>query len=210
MILKLKRSAVVFVLTILVLAPDGAQRVLAAEDSTSHPGEGTSATATFAGGCFWCMESDFEKAPGVTDVISGYAGGTGDQPTYKDYGRKGYIEAVQVTYDPHRMSYPELLKYFWHHIDPLDAGGQFCDRGHEYTTAIFYHTERQKGLAEESKSALETSGRLKGPVATKIIAAGAFYPAEDYHQDYYKKNPIKYRFYRLKCGRDLRLREVWE
>ena len=165
--------------------------------------------ATFAGGCFWCMEADFEKVLGVKEVISGYAGGTGADPTYKDYGKKGHIEAVQITYDPSLLTYAELLNLYWVRIDPTDSGGQFCDRGHEYTTAIFYLTEEQKRLAEQSKEALEKSGKLKEQIATEIIKAGEFYPAEGYHQDYYKKNPIRYKFYRFNCGRDRRLKEVW-
>jgi len=165
--------------------------------------------ATLAGGCFWCMEADFEKIPGVKDVISGYTGGTGKDPTYGDYGEKGHIEAVQISYDPAQITYEEILDIFWHRIDPHDAGGQFCDRGHEYTSAIFYHTPAQKQAAQESKKRLEESGELNKPVVTKIIEAGEFYAAEDYHQDYYKKNPIKYKFYRFNCGRDRRLKEVW-
>jgi peptide methionine sulfoxide reductase msrA/msrB len=165
--------------------------------------------ATFAGGCFWCMEADFEEIPGVKNVISGYIGGTGKNPTYNDYGKKGHIEAVQITYDPSLITYEKLLDLFWLRIDPTDAGGQFCDRGHEYSTAIFYNTEEQKLLAEQSREALDKSGKLKIPVTTKIIAAGVFYPAEDYHQDYYKKNSIKYKFYRFSCSRDRRLKELW-
>jgi peptide methionine sulfoxide reductase msrA/msrB len=166
-------------------------------------------SAIFAGGCFWCMESDFEKISGVKNVISGYIGGTGSAPTYEDYGAKGYIEAVEVTYDSSVITYKRLLDYFWRSIDPTDGGGQFCDRGHEYITAIFYSTEEQKTLAEKTKEALVKSGVLKEPVKTKIVKAKEFYPAEDYHQDYYKKNPIRYKFYRLKCGRDGRLKEIW-
>jgi peptide methionine sulfoxide reductase msrA/msrB len=165
--------------------------------------------AIFAGGCFWCMESDFEKISGVRDVISGYIGGTGPAPTYEDYGAKGYIEAVEVTYDPSVITYERLLDYFWRSIDPTDGGGQFCDRGHEYTTAIFYRTKEQKNLAERTKAVLNKSGQLKDPVVTKIFKAGNFYPAEDYHQGYYKKHPIRYKFYRLRCGRDSRLEEIW-
>ena len=168
-----------------------------------------SGKATFAGGCFWCMESDFEKVKGVAKVVSGYIGGAGESPTYHDYSQKGYIEAVEVYYDPSAITYEELVSMFWHTIDPTDAGGQFCDRGHAYTTAIFYQSDEQKRIAEESKEALERSGVLPAPVATKILKAGTFYPAEDYHQDYYKKNPIQYKFYRFSCGRDRRLKAVW-
>jgi methionine-S-sulfoxide reductase len=165
--------------------------------------------AVFAGGCFWCMESDFEGIGGVRDVVSGYIGGMGSNPTYKDYGRKGHIEAVEITYDPSLITYSELLDLFWLRIDPTDGGGQFCDRGHEYTTAIFYRTEKQRRLAERSKAGLESSGRLKGRVATRILRDNGFYRAEEYHQDYYKKNPLRYKYYRYNCGRDQRLRELW-
>lgn len=141
--------------------------------------------AIFAGGCFWCIESDLEKIPGVGEAVSGYIGGTGKDPTYKDYGEKGHVEVVRVTYDRSVVAYEKLLDLFWLRIDPTDSGGQFCDRGHEYTTAIFYLTDEQKRLAERSKAVLDKSGKLKAPVATKIIKAGEFYPAEDYHQDYY-------------------------
>lgn len=165
--------------------------------------------AILAGGCFWCMESDFEVIPGVKEVVSGYIGGTGKDPTYKDYGKTGHIEAVEITYDPSVITYKKLLDLFWLRVDPTDAGGQFCDRGHEYSTAIFYNSEEQKNLAEESKSRLEKSGKLKDPVATKIIRDNGFYAAETYHQEYYKKNPLRYKFYRYNCGRDKRLRELW-
>ncbi|UCC95901.1 MAG: peptide-methionine (R)-S-oxide reductase MsrB [Candidatus Omnitrophota bacterium] len=165
--------------------------------------------ATFAGGCFWCMEPPFEKLSGVLDVVSGYAGGTGKNPTYEDYGKKGHIEAVQITYDSSRITYKELLDIFWRQIDPVDSGGQFCDRGHGYTTAIFYHTEEQKRLAQAAKEQLSKSPRFKKPIVTKIIEAQEFYAAEDYHQDYYKKNSLRYKFYRFNCGRDRRLKEIW-
>jgi methionine-S-sulfoxide reductase len=165
--------------------------------------------AIFAGGCFWCMEADFDKIAGVEEVVSGYTGGTGINPTYEDYGKKGHIEAVELTYDPSKISYKQLLDLFWRKIDPTDGGGQFCDRGQEYTTAIFYNTEEQKHLAEETKKALEESAQLKAPVVTEIVKAGKFYRAEDYHQDYYQKNPLKYKFYRFNCGRDRRLKEIW-
>jgi peptide methionine sulfoxide reductase msrA/msrB len=165
--------------------------------------------AIFAGGCFWCMEADFEKIPGVRSVISGYIGGTGPDPTYEDYGAKGYIEAVQVIYDSSVITYERLLDYFWRSIDPTDGGGQFCDRGHGYSTAIFYTTEEQKNLADRTRAALNRSGTLKEPVQTMILEAGEFYTAENYHQDYHKKNPTEYKLYRFRCGRDSRLEEVW-
>jgi len=177
--------------------------------STNASAKDNSEKATLAGGCFWCMESDFEKIAGVEDVVSGYTGGTGNDPTYRDYGRKGHIEAVQITFDPSVITYKKILDLFWLRIDPTDGGGQFCDRGHEYTTAVFYRSETQRKLAEESKAGLERSGKLKSLVATKIIKARVFYRAETYHQDYYKKNPLRYRLYRYNCGRDQRLKELW-
>lgn len=165
--------------------------------------------AVFAGGCFWCMEGPFEKLEGVADVIAGYTGGFGENPAYEDYAGKGHIEAVQITYDPVKITYKELLDVFWRQIDPVDAGGQFCDRGHAYTAAIFYLNDEQKKAAEASKAELEASKKFKGAIAVKVIAAQVFYPAEDYHQDYHKKNPVRYKFYRAGCGRDRRLKEIW-
>ncbi|OGS17867.1 MAG: methionine sulfoxide reductase [Elusimicrobia bacterium RIFOXYA2_FULL_40_6] len=171
--------------------------------------EGSFEKAIFAGGCFWCMESDFEKVPGVKDALSGYIGGISDNPTYEDYHERGFTEAVEVTYDPVQVTYEQLLNYFWRHIDPEDAGGQFCDRGTAYLSAIYYISDKQKKSADESKVQLEKSGKLKKPIATKILEAGKFYPAEDYHQEYYKKNPVRYKFYRFNCGRDRRVKEIW-
>jgi peptide methionine sulfoxide reductase msrA/msrB len=167
--------------------------------------------ATFAGGCFWCTESDFEKLPGVVKVISGYTGGHKEKPTYKEVssGTTGHVEAVQVHYDPSKVTYEELLDFFWRHIDPTDAGGQFVDRGEQYRSAIFYHDEEQKRLAEESKNALDKSGRFDKPVATEILPFTQFYEAEDYHQDYYKEHSVKYKFYRYRSGRDQFLEKVW-
>lgn len=168
-------------------------------------------TAIFAGGCFWCEESAFEPIAGVTAVISGYTGGHLADPTYEQVsaGGTGHYESVEVIFDPQQVSYAKLLEVFWHNVDPVDAGGQFCDRGDQYRSAIFYENQEQKRLAEESKAAIERSGRLDKPIATPIIAATPFYPAEDYHQDYYKKNPIRYHYYRAACGRDHRLAQVW-
>jgi peptide methionine sulfoxide reductase msrA/msrB len=166
-------------------------------------------TATFSGGCFWCVQADFEKVPGVVEVISGYAGGTGENPTYEDYASKGYVEAVQVIYDPKKVSFGELLAYFWRHIDPTDAGGQFVDRGPQYRAVIFYQDEHQKRLAEESEQELAKSGRFDKPIVTEILPLTNFHRAEDYHQDYYKKNPLKYKYYRWNSGRDQFLEKVW-
>jgi peptide-methionine (S)-S-oxide reductase len=167
--------------------------------------------ATFAGGCFWCMEPPFDKVDGVISTLSGYTGGHTVNPTYEEVssGSTGHAESLQVTYDPSRVSYEKLLEVFWHNIDPLARDRQFCDSGSQYRSAIFYHDEDQKRLAEASKKDLEKSGRFKEPIATQIVAATAFYPAEEYHQDYYKKNPIRYKFYRYNCGRDHRLEVLW-
>jgi peptide methionine sulfoxide reductase msrA/msrB len=168
-------------------------------------------TATFAGGCFWCVESDFEKVDGVVEAISGYIGGQKPDPTYKEVsaGGTGHAEAVQIRYDPDKVSYQELLDVFWRHVDPTDAGGQFVDRGSQYRPAIFYHDLEQKRLAEESKAQLEKSGRFSKPIATEIVPLSEFYTAEDYHQDYYKKSPLRYKLYRRGSGRDQFLKRTW-
>ncbi|MBI4775620.1 MAG: peptide-methionine (R)-S-oxide reductase MsrB [Deltaproteobacteria bacterium] len=169
-------------------------------------------TATFAGGCFWCVESDFEKAPGVEKVISGYTGGETKNPTYEEVsaGGTGHVEATQVYYDPQKVSYKELLDVFWRHVDPTDPDGQFVDRGPQYRTVIFYHSEEQKRIAEESRKELDASNRFKEPVVTEIRKFDVFYPAEDYHQDYYKTHPVRYKFYRWNSGRDQFLEKVWK
>lgn len=169
-------------------------------------------TATFAGGCFWCVESDFEKVDGVIEVISGYTGGDTEKPTYEQVasGKTSHLEAVQVIYDPEKVSYAALLDVFWRHVDPTDGGGQFVDRGPQYRTAVFYQTEEEKAAAERSKAALEASGRFGRPVVTEILKLHAFYAAEDYHQDYYKKSPTRYHLYRSNSGRDQFIRKVWK
>ncbi len=164
-------------------------------------------TATFAGGCFWCMEGAFKEVPNIT-VVSGYIGGQGQAPTYQDYADKGYIEAIQITFDPTQTSYDKLLDIFWHQIDPTDASGQFADRGPQYHTAIFYHTDEQRKRAEASKSALQASGEFSKPIVTQIIKATRFYPAEEHHQQYYKKNPLRYKLYRARSGRDQFLKKM--
>ncbi len=168
-------------------------------------------TATFAGGCFWCSESDFEKQDGVIRVISGYTGGEEKNPSYEEVssGKTGHVEAVQIFYDAERISYKNLLDIFWKHIDPTDAGGQFTDRGRQYRAAVFYHNEEQKNAAEESKKALAASGRFDRAIATALREFKSFYAAEEYHQDYYKKNPVRYHFYRYNSGRDQFLKKVW-
>lgn len=169
------------------------------------------AKATFAGGCFWCVEEAFDKVNGVISTTSGYTGGHVPNPTYEQVttGRTGHFEAVQVVYDPNVVTYDALLDVFWRNIDPLDAGGQFCDRGDQYRSAIFYHDAEQRELAERSKRKLEESGALPGKVVTEIIPAGEFYAAEDYHQDYYRRNAVRYNFYKFTCGRPARLEELW-
>jgi peptide-methionine (S)-S-oxide reductase len=170
--------------------------------------EPATAEAVFAGGCFWCVEHDFEKVPGVIEAVSGYTGGTTANPTYKQVSSEttGHFEAVKVVYDPAKVSYRQLVDLFWRLVDPTDAGGQFCDRGSSYRTAIFA-TPAQRPLAEGSK--VQAQAALKGAIVTPVLALGPFWPAEEYHQDYAKKNPIQYRFYRSGCGRDARVREVW-
>jgi peptide methionine sulfoxide reductase msrA/msrB len=167
--------------------------------------------ATFAGGCFWCTESDFEKIPGAVKVISGYTGGKKDNPTYEEVssGGTGHVEAIQVHYDPSQVTYEELLEVFWRHIDPTDPGGQFVDRGSQYRSVIFYHDEEQRRLAEKSKEELEKSGRFTKPIVTEIQKFTRFYEAEDYHQDYYRENPLRYKYYRSGSGRDQFLNKVW-
>jgi peptide methionine sulfoxide reductase msrA/msrB len=167
--------------------------------------------ATFAGGCFWCTEADFEKTDGIVKVISGYTGGKKENPTYEEVsgGSTGHLEAIQVYYDPTKITYEDLLDVFWRHIDPTDGGGQFVDRGGQYRSAIFYHDEGQKSLAEKSKEALEKSGKFQKPIATEILMLSKFYAAEDYHQDYYKKSPLRYQYYRFGSGRDQFLENVW-
>ncbi len=168
--------------------------------------------ATFAGGCFWCLEADFEKTEGVVEAVSGYTGGQTADPTYEQVssGTTGHLEAVQVTFDPEKISYRQLLDVFWHHIDPTDAEGQFVDRGPQYRTAIFYHDEEQRRQAERSKRELEQSGRFGKPIATRILPLTRFYPAEAYHQDYYRKHPVRYRIYRRGSGRDQTLHRLWQ
>ena len=168
-------------------------------------------TATFAGGCFWCMEPPYDKLDGVISTTSGYTGGEVVDPTYEQVsaGGTGHAEVVRVVYDPTKVSYEKLLDVFWHNIDPTQSDGQFCDRGDQYRSAIFYHDEQQKQQAEASLADLRQTKPFEEPIVTEITAAGPFYPAEDYHQDYYEKNPIQYKFYRWSCGRDEQLADVW-
>ena len=178
---------------------------------TAMPAQAATATdtAVFAGGCFWCTEADFEKVPGVLRAVSGYTGGTLAKPTYEQVsaGGTGHYEAVTVLYDPKRVSYAALVRHFFQTVDPGDAGGQFCDRGESYRTAIFAKNAEERKIAEAAKA--EANRQLGGKVVTPVLAASRFYAAETYHQDYYKKNPVRYRYYRYRCGRDARLEEVW-
>ncbi|MBM3262582.1 MAG: peptide-methionine (S)-S-oxide reductase MsrA [candidate division Zixibacteria bacterium] len=192
-----------------------AARVVQAQNKTAQTpapsSQGTGyAVATFAGGCFWCMEPPFDKLDGVISTTSGYIGGKVKNPTYEQVskGGTGHAEAVQIVYDPRKVTFQQLLDVFWHNVDPTVKDGQFCDWGNQYRTAIFYHDETQKQLAESSRKSLLSSGRIKN-IETEIVMASPFYPAEEYHQDYYKKNPLRYKLYRYNCGRDKRLEEIW-
>lgn len=179
------------------------------ENSTAMQDE-TGQRATFAGGCFWCMEKPFEQLDGVSAVVSGYSGGTTENPNYNNYMGGGHIEVVQIVFNPEKVSYQELLDVYWMQVDPTDPGGQFVDRGHAYSTAIFFHNDEQQGLAMASKEALAESGLFDKPIVTPILPAVEFYPAEEYHQDYYKKSSLKYKYYRSRSGRDSFLDKVWK
>ncbi len=169
------------------------------------------AIATFAGGCFWCVEAEFDGLTGVVSATSGYIGGAKSNPTYEQVsaGSTGHAEAVQIVFDPTKVSYARLVDIFWHNIDPLTANRQFCDSGDQYRSAIFYHDAEQRRIAETTKANIDKSKRFKKPVLTQIVAAGTFYPAEDYHQDYHLKNPVRYKYYKFNCGRAQRLAELW-
>jgi len=197
----------------LVVAAVLASAVLATSaGSAANPSPTRAATgshATFAGGCFWCEETAFEGVPGVISVTSGYTGGFKKDPTYEEVssGTTGHAESVDVVYDPAKIGYEKLLDIFWHNIDPTQAEGQFCDHGHQYRSAIFYHGEAQRRLAEDTKRQYQP--RFKQPIVTEVVEAGVFYPAEEYHQDFWKKDPVRYQTYRFGCGRDRRLKEIW-
>jgi len=199
-----------FLLSTMILSTMvAAGMALAPASAPAQTPAATTAKATFAGGCFWCMEADFDKVPGVISTTSGYTGGTTVNPTYMEVGsgRTGHAESVEVVYDPAKVTYAQLLDAYWRDIDPLVKDRQFCDVGNEYRTAIFVHDAEQRRLAEESKKRVEA--QLKAPIYTEIVAAGPFYRAEEYHQDYYLKNPVRYKYYRWSCGRDQRLEQVW-
>lgn len=200
-------------LSLVLLAVLGAAALLlalpgGAGESTAG---GATARATFAGGCFWCMEPPYDKVDGVHATVSGYIGGHVENPTYEQVssGTTGHTEAVQIAYDPNRVSYEELLEIFWRNIDPTTPDRQFCDRGSQYRPAIFFHDDAQKAAALASLETIETTKPFEAPIRTEIVPAGRFWPAEDYHQDYYLKNPVRYKFYRYNCGRDQRLAELW-
>jgi len=172
---------------------------------------GEPAKAYFAGGCFWCMEEAFEKVDGVIAAVSGYMGGTAQNPSYEEVssGRTGHAESIEVLYDPSKVTYNQLLEAFWRNVDPITPSAQFCDHGTQYRAAIFYQNDQEKRFAEESKQAIEQSKRFTQPIVTQIVMASQFYTAEEYHQDFYKKNPIRYKFYKYNCGRAQRLDELW-
>ena len=184
---------------------------LSAVGFAQQPAKPATATAIFAGGCFWCMEPPFDALPGVISTTSGYTSGHTVDPTYQSTssGKTGHTEAVKIVYDPSKVSYEKLLHVFWRNHDPLTANAQFCDRGSQYRAGIYFGSEEERKLAEASKAELEKSGRFKSKITTEIVAQTAFYNAEDYHQDYYQKNPIRYKIYRSGCGRDRRLNELW-
>ena len=204
----MRKLALALLLAAGACSPDYQPKVEAQAKQTATPG-GKTETAVFAGGCFWCTEADFEKVPGVLAAVSGYTGGDTVNPTYEQVsaGGTGHYEAVEVTFDPARVSYEQLADYFFRTVDPVDAGGQFCDRGESYRTAIFVISDRQRRIALAEKE--QAQAKLKQPVVTPVLRMTQFYPAEGYHQDYYKKNALKYRFYRSRCGRDARLKELW-
>jgi peptide-methionine (S)-S-oxide reductase len=198
------RLALAAALTAALLGNPTSSTPDAATKQTSSP-----ATATFAGGCFWCMEPPFDVLDGVMSTVSGYTGGKTKNPTYEQVseGRSGHVEALQITFDPAKIRFEQLIDVFWRNVDPVDGGGQFCDRGPQYRPVIFYHSAEQQRLAEASKQ--HVAAQLGRAVAVEIVAAAPFYRAEAYHQDYYKKNPVRYKFYKWNCGRDQRLAEIW-
>ncbi|MPZ56280.1 MAG: peptide-methionine (S)-S-oxide reductase MsrA [Rhizobiales bacterium] len=204
----MKRYALAGAIALVVALPYAATQLRAQTEAAKPPAAGL-AVATFAGGCFWCMEPPYDKTDGVVSTTSGYIGGRTPNPSYEQIGSggTGHTEGVQVVYDPKKVSYGKLLDVYWRNVDPFDGRGQFCDKGSQYRPEIFAHNEEQKKLAAASKAAVEQ--RLKRPVAVKVTSASTFYVAEDYHQDYYRKNPVRYKFYRYNCGRDARLEVVW-
>jgi peptide-methionine (S)-S-oxide reductase len=205
-----RRQSLQWLFGLLVLASTSAGLVLAQAPAATPAKPAALATAIFAGGCFWCIEADFEKLPGVIGAESGYTAGKTANPSYEQVssGGTGHTEAVRVSYDPAKVSYQQLVDYFWRHIDPTVQDRQFCDIGSQYRSGIYWQNEAERKIAEASRDALLKSGKL-AKIQTEIVAASAFYPAEEYHQDYYLKNPIRYAYYRAGCGRDARVKEVW-
>lgn len=203
--MKTRLRLILFTIVILILVP------FASMSSNAALGANTKAKAYFAGGCFWCMEEAFESVDGVLWVFSGYMGGNVANPTYEQVsaGRTGHAEAVEVTYDPTKVSYQQLLEAFWRNVDPLTPNAQFCDHGSQYRSAVFYATDEEKRLAEASKAAIEQTKQFPAPIVTELVPASTFYQAEDYHQDYYKKNPFRYKYYKYNCGRAKRLEALW-
>jgi peptide-methionine (S)-S-oxide reductase len=213
-VIRMKNIILVFGAVMVFFGACAAAYAASQVKNSAHPQvaqPGVLEKATFAGGCFWCMEHPFDELPGVVSVTSGYTGGQKRNPTYKDVsaGGTGHAEAVQVVYDPAKVGYEKLLAVFWHNIDPTAEDRQFCDSGDQYRSAIFFYTEEQRRLAVKSKEALEKNKPFRESVVTEITKASEFYPAEEYHQHYYKKNPIRYKYYRTGCGRDHRLKELW-
>lgn len=204
-------SRFAFALALVSLVTTGGDRSAAAAPAPAATASTATATAVFAGGCFWCMEPPFDAVPGVIATTSGYTGGPEAKPTYEQVssGQTGHYEAISITYDPKRVSYQQLLDVFWRNVDPLDDTGQFCDKGPQYRSAVFVANEEQRRLAEASKAAIESSGRFDRPIVTPILPLMEFTAAEDYHQDFYKTNPIRYYAYRNGCGRDRRLQQLW-
>jgi peptide-methionine (S)-S-oxide reductase len=207
----LRSSALLLAGLLAACEPSAAQAPQPAEVRESNATASNSGVALFAGGCFWCTAADFDKLPGVLETTSGYIGGHLDNPSYEQVsaGTSGHIEAVQVRYDPSQTSYAKLLEAFWPTIDPVTPNAQFCDRGPQYRSAIFYANAEEQAQAEASRDALQASGKLPGPVVTEVLPATRFYPAENYHQDYYQRNPLRYAYYRNGCGRDKRLEQLW-
>jgi peptide-methionine (S)-S-oxide reductase len=199
------RQLAIFLMAVTIVAGGWSKAANAADSG------GKLAKATFAGGCFWCMQPAFDKVPGVVSTVVGYTGGDKQKPTYEEVsaGGTGHAESIEITYDPSKISYRKLLDIFWHNIDPTTRDREFCDAGHQYRSAIFFHDAEQEREAKESKAALDESKPFKDPIVTEIVPATKFWLAEDYHQKYYLKNPVRYRFYRYNCGRDKRLRELW-
>lgn len=203
----MSRQTAPLILTLTVLLIGG----WSAQSTNPAAAETTQGKAYFAGGCFWCMEEVFEKVDGVLSATSGYMGGTVSNPTYEEVsaGRTGHAESVEVVYDPAKVSYQKLLDAFWRNVDPITPNAQFCDHGNQYRSAIFFQTDEEKRASDSSKQTIEQSKRFKEPIVTQIVMASKFYPAEEYHQDFYKKNPIRYKFYKYNCGRAQRLEELW-